>query len=81
MYYKIFQDIATSKESLIWYKKLNIHQKITLKEIFDELCGVPWSELSEIFTLRELIGVLYNKLILEGIIVEGKCDRQYGKKL
>lgn len=53
---------------MIWYKKLTIDQKITMKEYFILLCGVDFALVGKIFTLRERIEIFHNKLILEGII-------------
>lgn len=57
-------------ESIEWYKKLDLHQKINLKDIFNLLCGVGWSEISFIIPLRERIGIAHNKLKMEGFDVE-----------
>ena len=55
--------------SLKWYKSLDLHQRIGLKEVFIDLCGVEWSKLAFIIPLRMRIEVLHNKLKLEGFDV------------
>ena len=51
-----------------WYNKLNIHQKINAKSCFELLCGVKFGDLSFMFSIRERIEIMYNKLISEGIL-------------
>ena len=57
-------------KSIEWYKSLDSHQKINLKDIFILLCGIGWSEISFIIPLRERIEISYNKLKMEGFDVE-----------
>ena len=49
-----------------WYKQLTIHQKITVRECFVDLCGAEWHHLSCLFSIQERIEIFYNKLKLEG---------------
>lgn len=49
-----------------WYKTLTINQRINAKECFELLCGVKWEQLSFMFTMRERIEIMYNKLLIEG---------------
>ena len=49
-----------------WYKTLNIHQKINLKGMSKLIIGVDFSDLAFMFSFRERIEILYNKLKLEG---------------
>ena len=46
-----------------WYKTLNIHERINMKEIFIIACGVSWSDLSFLFSMGERIEILYSKLV------------------
>ena len=55
--------------ALNWYKKLDINQKINMKEIFVLLCGVEWDKLSFVLSMRERIEITYNKLKREGFDV------------
>lgn len=52
-----------------WYKQLGVHQRIALKELSSNICGVSWDTLSLLFTLRERIELLYGKLKVEGFDV------------
>jgi len=49
-----------------WYLSLNIHQRINAKTCFYLACGVEFEKLAFLFSLRERIEMLYNKLKLEG---------------
>jgi hypothetical protein len=49
-----------------WYKTLNIHQKINLKAMSELIIGVEFSKLAFLFSFREIIDIVYNKLRLEG---------------
>lgn len=52
-----------------FYTKMNIHQKICFKEMVVDLCGIEWVSLGRIFTPRERMTLIYNKLKLEGFDV------------
>lgn len=52
--------------SIDWYKTLDLHQKVNLKSIFNLLCGLSWSDISCLFSMREKIDIVYNKLKMEG---------------
>lgn len=51
-----------------WYKNLDINTRIELKSMFPQICGVGWSEISFILSLRDRIIVLHDKLRLQGLI-------------
>lgn len=59
-----------SPESLEWYKKLNIYQRIYLKSVSALICGIEFKSLTTLFGLRGAIGLLYEKLVIENIINE-----------
>lgn len=49
-----------------WYRSLDMWQKFALKDLSKSICGISWSEFSIIFSPRERIEILYQKLQLEG---------------
>jgi len=51
-----------------WWKTLTIHQKINAKECFELLCGEKWESLSFMFSIRERVEIMYNKLEIEGLL-------------
>ena len=51
-----------------WYKSLTLNQKFALKELSESICGMKWEDFNILFTPRERIELLYNKLKLEGFI-------------
>ena len=55
-------------KSLQWYKSLSLEQKFGLKEASAIICGIKWEDFTLLFSGSERIEILYNKLILEGII-------------
>lgn len=57
-------------KSLQWYKSLSLEQKFGLKESSAIICGIKWEDFTLLFSGSERIEILYNKLILEGIITE-----------
>lgn len=59
----------TSKESIEWYKTLDLNQRINLKECCILLTGIEYHDLTKLFSLREVIKLLYNKLKMEGFDV------------
>jgi hypothetical protein len=54
------------EEIMKWYSTLTIDQKIMLKSLCNTILGVGFNELGPIFTFRERIEMLYNKLKMEG---------------
>ncbi len=52
-----------------WYKKLPIKQKIALKECVHMLTGMRWEDFTILFTPRERLEIIYDKLELEGFDV------------
>ena len=55
-------------EHIEWYKSLTVHEKINIKECFKLACGIKFEELAFLFSFKERIKILHNKLTLEGII-------------
>lgn len=51
-----------------WYKTLDIHTRINMKECFYLACGIKFEDLSFIFSFRDRINILYKKLLYEGLI-------------
>lgn len=66
---EMFFDFKETKQSIEWYLKLDIHQKINLKEMFELLCGVEFEKLSSIFSFSERIKIVHDKLKIEGFEV------------
>ena len=64
------RDGEEQANSIKWYMKLNINQRINIKQGFILLCGVDWQEINFLFSLKERINLMYQKLIDEGIINE-----------
>lgn len=60
--------INSSEDSIKWYNKLDCNQKIYLKEISFTLCGIQWKDFNILFSPRERLNILYDKLILENIV-------------
>jgi len=52
-----------------WYKNLTVDQKINIKECFLLLCGVKWEALTSLFSIRQRVEIMYNKLKKEGFEV------------
>lgn len=52
-----------------WYKSLSLNQKMALKEVSALICGMKWEDFNILFSPRERLGILYNKLKLEGFDV------------
>lgn len=49
-----------------WYKTLDIHTRINVKTCFELLCDAKFEDLAFMFSFRERIDIMYNKLVLEG---------------
>ena len=57
-----------NKTPINWYKSLSINQRINLKEITGDICGMRWSDFNILFTPSERLQIIYQKLKLENII-------------
>ena len=51
-----------------WYKSLSLHQRINLKIITVDACGMAWQDFNILFTPRERLKIVYQKLKIEGIV-------------
>ena len=52
-----------------WYKSLSLNQKMALKEVSALICGMKWEDFNILFSPRERLEILHNKLMLEGFDV------------
>jgi hypothetical protein len=52
-----------------WYKSLSLNQKMALKELSEIICGMKWEDFNILFSPRERLEILRNKLMLEGFDV------------
>ncbi len=52
-----------------WYKSLSLNQKMALKEISVLICGMKWEDFNILFSPRERLEILHNKLMMEGFDV------------
>jgi hypothetical protein len=57
--------------AVLWYRQLNIHKKIFLKESFKLLCGMEFEEVRKILSLKQVITLYHRKLVKEGVISYG----------
>lgn len=55
----------TAKE-LQWYKSMTVDQRINLKESCIDIVGYSWEWLGLLFTMKEILILLRDKLIMEG---------------
>jgi len=51
-----------------WYRSLDVHQRIAMKDHFNDLCGVGFVGARVLFSLKEIITLFYLKLVDEGVI-------------
>lgn len=49
-----------------WYLTLTIQQKINLKEIYKDITGIDFSSAGCLFSFKERIELVYQKLKNEG---------------
>jgi hypothetical protein len=50
---------------MVWYKTLDINQRINLKHCCKMICGMTYEQLRLLFSMKEIIELLHNKLKLE----------------
>lgn len=55
--------------ALKWYKSLDLERRFALKELTKDICGIAWEDFSLLFTPRERINIIYDKLKLEGFYI------------
>ncbi len=49
-----------------WYLTLSIHKRIMLKQLSQDICGMPFHFLCDVFGFKDAIELLYEKLRYEG---------------
>ena len=54
--------------SVEWYRSLDVNMRINAKDFFILLTGIDFSKLNFLFTYKEKIEIMHQKLIIEGII-------------
>jgi hypothetical protein len=52
-----------------WYKNLSLDQKLGLKECAHLLTGMRWEQFTILFSPRQRLEILYEKMKLEGFDV------------
>lgn len=62
-------EATTLLPAVSWYKSLSLQQKMELKEVSALICGMKWEDFNILFTPRERLEILYNKLMMEGFDV------------
>ena len=60
---------AVTNDGIEWYKTLSLEQKLGLKECTHLLTGMKWENYTILFSPRQRIEILYNKLKLGGFDV------------
>jgi len=58
-----------SAKSFDWYKGLTLTQRFALKEMCVFICGMKWEDFNILFSPRERLDIIYEKLKLEGFSV------------
>lgn len=53
-------------EGLEWYKSLSLSQRLGLKECSHLICGMKWEDFTILFSPRQRIEMLHQKLKMEG---------------
>jgi len=61
--------VNTLLPAVSWYKSLSLQQKMGLKEVSVLICGMKWEDFNTLFTPRERLEILHNKLMMEGFDV------------
>lgn len=61
-------EFEVTQESLDWYRTLNKEQKIFLRKECATICGVTFADLIKIFTFKEVIQLVFDKLKQVSII-------------
>ncbi len=56
-------------EGFSWYKSLSISQKLGLKEVSILICGMKWEDFTILFSPRQRIDILHEKLKIEGYLI------------
>lgn len=59
----------TMLPAVSWYRSLSMEQKFALKEISELICGMKWEHFTLLFSPRERLQILHNKLQMEGFAV------------
>lgn len=61
----IYSPIPNNHSALQWYRSLTPIQKMWLKQNTELICGIAWSRFGALFTPRERINIIYEKINIE----------------
>ena len=53
-----------------WYLTLSIQQRINLKELYSTITGIDFAAAGLLFSFRERIELVYEKLKMEGFQID-----------
>lgn len=62
------EPVENQDKALKWWNELYEEQRIMLKEEFSDILGIDYFTLRIMFSEDEIITILYQKLIIEGIL-------------
>ncbi len=62
------EPVEDQEKALKWWNELYEEQRIMLKEEFSDILGIDYFTLRIMFSEDEMITILYQKLIIEGIL-------------
>jgi len=62
-------NVRNTEEGLEWYKSLSFNQRMGLKECAHLITGIRWEQFMILFSPRERLGLLYDKMKNEGFII------------
>lgn len=48
-----------------WYKSLKREQKVNIREVFELACGLSLNTALLLFSFRECMDILHDKLVIE----------------
>lgn len=63
------ENLGVVTDGVEWYKTLSLNQKLGLKECAHLLTGIRWEQFTILFTPRQRLEILYEKMKLEGFDV------------
>ncbi len=52
-----------------WYKTLTFDQRINIKDMCIDICGISYTNMIRVFGLRKTLDLIHEKLKMEGFDV------------
>lgn len=65
----LLHNCIAPQDAIDWWTQLNATQRIEIKGLVVDFTGIKWSDYLVMFTPRERLNLIYDKLLYMGILI------------